>query len=135
MKVSRKAKRQAKRLFRFCTPGGVMDEGRVRDVMARIIQGGYRDRMAILRYFQKLVKLYFVCHSARIESANGMSAELRGKIEAELNQRYGELNTTVAQNPALIGGVRVQVGSDVYDGSVRARLSALARNLGIEEEL
>jgi F0F1-type ATP synthase delta subunit len=26
----------------------------------------------------------------------------------------------------LIGGLRVQVGSDVYDGSIRARLSELS---------
>ena len=30
-----------------------------------------------------------------------------------------------AQNPALIGGMRIKVGSDVYDGSVQARLAAL----------
>jgi F0F1-type ATP synthase delta subunit len=28
--------------------------------------------------------------------------------------------------PALIGGMRVTIGSDVYDGSVRGRLEALA---------
>jgi F0F1-type ATP synthase delta subunit len=29
-------------------------------------------------------------------------------------------------DPALIAGVQVQIGSDVYDGSVKARLAALA---------
>jgi F-type H+-transporting ATPase subunit delta len=35
------------------------------------------------------------------------------------------LNFIFAQNPALLGGIRVQVGGDVYDGSVQARLAAL----------
>ncbi len=35
------------------------------------------------------------------------------------------LTISFAQNPALIGGLRIQVGSDVYDGSVRARLESL----------
>jgi F-type H+-transporting ATPase subunit delta len=33
--------------------------------------------------------------------------------------------TTFAQRPSLIGGLRIQIGSDVYDGSVLARLTAL----------
>jgi F0F1-type ATP synthase delta subunit len=33
--------------------------------------------------------------------------------------------TTFTENPTLLGGVRIQVGSDVYDGSIRARLNAL----------
>ena len=35
---------------------------------------------------------------------------------------------TFDQNPALIGGLRVKVGSDVYDGSIQARLKALAES-------
>jgi len=47
-------------------------------------------------------------------------------IEAFDNSAYGAgLNVTFAQNPALIGGMRVKVGSDVYDGSVSGRLAAL----------
>jgi F0F1-type ATP synthase delta subunit len=39
------------------------------------------------------------------------------------------LNITFSQNAALIGGLRVKVGSDVYDGSVQARLNGLAESL------
>jgi F-type H+-transporting ATPase subunit delta len=35
------------------------------------------------------------------------------------------VSTSFAENPALIGGMRVRVGSDVYDGSVRTALLAL----------
>jgi F-type H+-transporting ATPase subunit delta len=37
------------------------------------------------------------------------------------------------QNPDLIGGMRVKVGSDVYDGSVRAGLANLARSFGLTD--
>ncbi len=44
-------------------------------------------------------------------------------------RRYGAaLRTTFVLQPALIGGLRIQVGSDVYDGSVRAGLAALERS-------
>jgi F-type H+-transporting ATPase subunit delta len=53
---------------------------------------------------------------------------LQGTIEAGLTRRYGPgLNTAFAHRPALIGGMRIQVGSDVYDGSVRAGLAALGK--------
>jgi F-type H+-transporting ATPase subunit delta len=35
------------------------------------------------------------------------------------------LNLSFHVNPALVGGLRVKVGSDVYDGSVAARLQKL----------
>ena len=39
---------------------------------------------------------------------------------------YGPgLNISFVQNPELIAGLRIKVGSDVYDGSVQARLAAL----------
>jgi F-type H+-transporting ATPase subunit delta len=47
-------------------------------------------------------------------------------VRANLAQRYGQgLNVTFAVNPSLIGGLRVKVGSDVFDGSVKARLAEL----------
>jgi F-type H+-transporting ATPase subunit delta len=42
---------------------------------------------------------------------------------------YGpRLVTTFAESPALIGGMRIRVGSDVYDGSVKAGLTALEKS-------
>jgi F-type H+-transporting ATPase subunit delta len=40
------------------------------------------------------------------------------------------VSTSFAENPALIGGMRVKIGSDVYDGSVRAALEALEERFG-----
>ena len=56
--------------------------------------------------------------------------DLLATIEQSMTRRYGPgLATAVAVSPDLIGGIRVQVGSDVYDGSVRAGLAALERSL------
>jgi F-type H+-transporting ATPase subunit delta len=55
--------------------------------------------------------------------------DLQAGIEAGLKRRYGPgLTAVFAQRPALIGGMRIQVGSDVYDGSVRAGLAALEQS-------
>jgi F-type H+-transporting ATPase subunit delta len=38
------------------------------------------------------------------------------------------VNVSFTQNATLLGGMRIKVGSDVYDGSVQARLNALAES-------
>jgi F-type H+-transporting ATPase subunit delta len=46
-----------------------------------------------------------------------------------LEKRYGAgLNVTYSVDPSLIGGLRIQVGSDLYDGSVKTRLEKLAQS-------
>ena len=67
--------------------------------------------------------------TATVESAAPLPPDLQAGIEAGLKRRYGPgLSTAFAHDPALIGGMRIQVGSDVYDGSVRAGLEALEQS-------
>ncbi len=129
MKINKRAKRETKQLFRFCLVDGRLDENRVRQVVQRVVAAGHRDCLAILSQFRRLVRLDLARHTATIESATPLPADLQVAVEASLTRRYGPgLATTFAHRPALIGGVRIQVGSDVYDGSVRARLMALERS-------
>jgi F-type H+-transporting ATPase subunit delta len=54
---------------------------------------------------------------------------LSASIQARLAGAYGPgLSISFAQNPALLGGMRISVGSDVYDGSVQGRLAALEQS-------
>ena len=130
MKANRKAKRAARRLFRLCMVNGVMDEARVRQVVQRIAASRRRGTLAILTDFRRLVRLDHGRHSALVESATPLADPLREQIHAGLGRAYGPaLKTSFTTNPALIGGMRIKVASDVYDGSVRARLAALETRL------
>jgi len=126
MKISKQARRDAKQLFNACKANGVLDENRVRQSVSAVIAKKPRGFEAILSHFQRLVKLDIERRSARVESAVPASETLQQSVKANLAQRYGQgLSVTFAVNPSLIGGLRVQVGSDVYDGSVKARLAEL----------
>ncbi len=128
MKTTRQIKRQAKRLFRFCLVNGLLDEGRVRQVAQRIIDAKRRSGLALLSYFHRLVKLDSVRHTAEVESAVPLPEDLRASVEAGLARTYGPgISASFAHNPGLIGGMRIKVGSDVYDGSVRARLAEMEK--------
>ena len=126
MKSNKRAKRQAKQLLSLCHVEGLLDEDRTRQVVHRVIATGRRDCPAILAYLLRLVRLDLAQHAANVESASPLAADLQSSIEASLLRRYGPgLNTTFTLRSSLIGGMRIQVGSDVYDGSVKARLESL----------
>ena len=126
MKISKQARRDAKQLFHSCVNNGTLDEGRVKQAVTAVIAQKPRGYVAILSQLQRLVKLDLDRRTAKVESATELSPEQRQLVDVELNAKYGAgLNLTFSQNPALLGGLRIQVGSDVYDGSVRARLEAL----------
>ena len=129
MKISKHARRDAKLLFRSCVLNGLLDENRVRQTVPQVIARKPRGYVATLTHFQRLVRLDVARRTAKIESAMDLPENLRTGVQANLARKYGPgLAVSFARNADLIGGLRVQVGSDVYDGSGRARLAALAEN-------
>ena len=126
MKISKQARREAKQLFRSCLVNGLLDENRARQIVQRVLEVKPRGYVAILSHFQRLLRLDIERRTAVIESAASLAPEVRDNAQASLSRVYGPgLNISFAQNPALIGGMRIKVGSDVYDGSIQARLAAL----------
>jgi F-type H+-transporting ATPase subunit delta len=132
MITTRQAKRAASQLFRLCLLNGRLDESRVRQAVQAVLQSKRRGYLALLGHFQRLVRLEYSRHTASIESAMPLPADLRASVESGLEGIYGPgISASFVHNPALIGGMRIKVGSDVYDGSVQSGLAALERRFGI----
>src|SRR5882672_11312937 len=113
MKISKQARREAKQLFRSCLVGGLLDEGRALTAVRRVIQTKPRGFISILSQFERLVKLDVKRRSARVESATVLATDLQERLKAGLEKSYGAgLSFSFVQNPALIGGLRIAVGSD-----------------------
>ena len=130
MKISKQARRDAKSLFQTCKVNGLLEDNRARQAVSAVIARKPRGYVAILHHFQRLVKLDLDRRTARVENAVETPPELMNSIRANLERRYGSgLNISFGINPGLIGGLRIKVGSDVYDGSVKARLEALQSSL------
>ena len=124
--TSKRARRAARRLFRLCVNDGMLDERRARRVSLRLARSGRRRALDVLGGFARLVRLEQHRRTAVVESAVPLPAEMRNDVRDILTRRYGPgLEMVYAHDPALIGGIRVQVGSSVYDGTVRGRLAAL----------
>lgn len=130
MKSTKRTKRTARQLFRLCLVKGVVDEDRTRLVAKRLAQSRRRGALAVLADIQRLVRLDRDRHSAIVESATPLASDVRDRVQMGLTRTYGPgLVTSFEHNPDLIGGMRIKVGSDVYDGSVRGRLAALEAGL------
>jgi F-type H+-transporting ATPase subunit delta len=130
MKASRKTRRAARRLYRLCLVNGRLDADRIGLVAKRIGGSGGRGTLAILGSLLRLVRLDRDQHRAVVESATTLPDDLRLGVQTSLAQTYGPgIDTSFELDPRLIGGMRIRVGSDVYDASVRARLAALEARL------
>ncbi len=125
MKLSREARRQARELFAISIVNGRLDTSRLNSVFDEVAEKKPRNYMPILKELTRLVRLEVASHHAVIESATPLEPARAREYEAGLKSRFGELTTEFRENPALIGGLRVQIGSDVWDGSIQARLEAI----------
>lgn len=126
MKISRQELRDARQLFRSCQVNGLLDENRFRQALALLGEKKPRGYMGILSRLHRLLKLDLEQRTARVESAAPLAPDLQNVISGQIKSKYGAgMNISFAQDPALIGGLRIQAGSDLYDGSVKTRLEKL----------
>jgi F-type H+-transporting ATPase subunit delta len=130
MITKKHAQREAKHLFHLCLVNDSLDESRTRQVARYVAAAGYRSAPAILGYFVRLVRLDRSEHTARVESATPLPTDVQSEILTGLAHLYGSgVTTAFAQRASLIGGVRIQVGSHLYDGSISGKLETLTKTI------
>jgi len=127
MTTAAQTRREARRLFVLCLVNGLVDEARARAVVHRLVDGPRRGRLATLSRFHRLVRLDARRHRAEVKSAAPLPPDIRAQIEAVVMALHGPgIVSRFSDDPSLVGGVRITVGSDVYDGTIRATLDSLA---------
>ncbi len=130
MKISKEARRTSRQLFRACMVDGKLDESRVRTVVNGVASSKPRGYIGMLDAFARLVANEVSRQRALVESASALTPATQTELQASLSKKYGrQLTLDFSVNPELLGGIRVKVGSDVWDGSVKARLEGLAASL------
>ena len=127
MKGTKQSRRFAKQLFKNCQVNGRLDADRTQKSVQLLIEQKPRGYFGILQHFHRLVKLDEASRTARVESAVALGQAQQQGIQDSLNQlKGGNVTVEFAENPGLIGGMRVKIGDDVFDGSVRTRLANLS---------
>lgn len=130
MKISREARRLAREMFRLSLVDGRLDTARVKDISDLLVTEKPRSFLEILKEYTRLVRLELANRHAIIESALALSENESSRILTDLKTRFGnDITAEFRVQPDLLAGIRVKVGSDVWDGSVRNRLNTLSQQL------
>ncbi|MBC7939841.1 MAG: F0F1 ATP synthase subunit delta [Chitinophagaceae bacterium] len=80
----------------------------------------------VAQQFREMKNAQSGSSDAVVYSAFPIAAQQLGVVAQALEKRFGrKLNLTVQEDPSLIGGVRVVVGDEVLDTSVKARLEQM----------
>lgn len=129
-RLDKNARRLAKQLFTASFTNGDLDHAKVRAIAAKIAETKPRHYIGLLKDYERHVRLEIENHHAVIESAQPLDGGLSEQVVSGLQARYGSnITTEFKVTPELIGGLRIKIGSDVFDSSVRNRIDRLETQL------
>ena len=118
----------ARRILRMCQTDGKLDEANLLKCIRKVAADKPRDYRGILSALKRLVRLEVERRHVVVESATDLDTASRERVSAGLAGKYGsDLTYEFRVNPELLGGLKVRVGNDVFDGSVKGRLDRLAQ--------
>jgi len=130
MKINKEIRQLSRQMLRASFTDRQLDHGKIASLVQSLIAKRPRHFMNVLQYYKRLLRLEIEKRHARIESATELAPQAAGDIVARLKKKYGEdLTSEFVVDPTLLGGVRVRVGSDVWDGTLRNRLERLQQQL------
>ena len=130
MRANKEIRQLSREMLRASFIDGQLDRGKVATLVQSLLERKPRNYMNILQNYKRLLRLEIQKRHATIESAEELSPEVKARVIDNLKKKYeNDLTTEFAVKPELIGGVRVRVGSDVWDGTVQNRLQRLAQQL------
>ena len=130
MKINKETRQLSKDLLRASFVDGRLDGGRVSSLLKSLIEKKPRHYLQVLEAYKRLLRLEVEKRTATIETATELAPEAGQQIVDNLKKKYGsDLAAKFVVNPELLGGMRIRVGSDVWDSSVRNRLHRLQQQL------
>jgi F-type H+-transporting ATPase subunit delta len=117
----------ARQFFQLSLVEGRLSTDRVAGVLEYIEKHRPANTLAVLKAYRRLATAEFARGQAVVEHAGSMTDAALAAIGAAMTQKYRRPVAPVAKpNAALLAGLRVRVGDDVYESSVAGQLATLA---------
>jgi F-type H+-transporting ATPase subunit delta len=126
MRATKESQQLARRLFRLSLADGQVSPERVSAVLAYLAAHPPRQLLPVLKYYQRLIAAQLARNRARVEHAGAVTEAMLRTIANGFAQRYRRPVTAVAEpNSALVAGLRISIGDDVYESTILSQLAAL----------
>ena len=120
----------ARQLFKLSFVDGLLSSEQVAGVLGYVEQHHPVSAVAILKAYQRLIAAEVAKGVALVEHSGPVSASVLAGIAASLSARYQRPVTASAKaNPALLAGLRVRIGDDLFESSVAGQLAALSASV------
>jgi len=130
MKINKEIRQLSREMLRASFSDGQLDPQKIASLVDSLTRRKPRHYIEVLKNYRRLLRLELEKRSARIETASEVDSAVRSEILANLKKKYGtDLTAEFVVDLALLGGMRIRVGSDVWDGTVRGRLERLQQQL------
>jgi F-type H+-transporting ATPase subunit delta len=130
MKLNKEIRQLSRGMLRASFTDGQIDRGKITAVVQSLVTKRPRHYVDVLQHYKRLLRLEIEKRHARIETAVKLDSHASAQTVERLKRKYGnDLTTDFTVDPTLLGGMRVRVGSDVWDGTLRNRLERLQQQL------
>jgi F-type H+-transporting ATPase subunit delta len=130
MKINKEIRQLSRQMLRASFTDGQLDRGKIGSLVDSLIARKPRNYVNILKNYKRLLRLELEKRRARIETASELDLATTSELVENLKKKYGgDVTPEFVVNPQLLGGMRIRVGSDVWDGTVRNRLERLQQQL------
>jgi F-type H+-transporting ATPase subunit delta len=130
MKINKEIRQLSREMLRASFTDGQLDRGKIGSLVDSLIARKPRNYVDILKNYKRLLRLELEKRRARIETASELDLATTSELVENLKKKYGgDVTPEFVVNPELLGGMRIRVGSDVWDGTVRNRLERLQQQL------
>ncbi|HJT46226.1 MAG TPA: F0F1 ATP synthase subunit delta [Chthoniobacterales bacterium] len=130
MKNNKEIRQLSRGMLRASFTDGQLDNGKISVLVQSLVTKKPRHYVDVLQHYKRLLRLEIEKRHARVESAMRLDDQTAKQIVDRLKRKYGnDLTADFEVDPALLGGLRVRVGDDVWDGTLRNRLQRLEQQL------
>ena len=127
MAADKQTRLLAKQLFKLSVVNGVVSPEQVAGVLGWVEKHSPRRPVAVLKAYHHRITIELAKSHAEVEHAGPINDSTLKSIEAAMTKKYQRpVAASAKANPSLLAGLRIRVGSDVYESSVAGQLAHLS---------
>ena len=127
MRADKKTRLLAKQLFKLSVVNGAVSAEQVTGVLGYVEKTSPRQAVTLLKLYHQYIATELAKSEAVVEHAGPVSDAALQAIGAAMTKKYSRPVTASAKaNPKLLAGLRVRIGSDVYESTVAGQLANLS---------